>query len=49
MFDAPIAEGANIFIWIACILIGIVAGASIGNIYFLKKKKDKKEESTHAE
>ena len=49
MFDPPIAEGANAFVWIACILIGIVAGASIGNIYFLKKKKGKSEESTHSE
>jgi hypothetical protein len=26
MLSAPIAEGANIFIWIACILGGFVAG-----------------------
>lgn len=49
MLDAPIAEGANIFIWIVCILIGIVAGASIGNIYFLKKKKDDKESASSSE
>lgn len=39
MLTAPIAEGANIFIWIVCILGGFVAGLMAIDSYQQKDKK----------
>jgi len=39
MLTAPIAEGANIFIWIVCILGGFVAGLMVIDNYKPKNKK----------
>jgi hypothetical protein len=44
MLTAPIAEGANIFIWMVCILGGFVTGLIAIDTY---KPKDKK--SDHPE
>jgi hypothetical protein len=44
MLSAPIAEGANIFIWIACILGGFVAGLIAIDNYKPKNKKQEKSE-----
>jgi hypothetical protein len=42
MFDAPISQGADIFIWIVCILAGLVAGVIAIDTYNPEKKKEKK-------
>ncbi len=38
MFNAPIAEGAEIFIWIVCIIGGFVAGLVAIDTYKPKRK-----------
>lgn len=42
MFEAPINEGAEIFIWIVCILGGLVAGVIAVDTYKSEKKKEEK-------
>jgi hypothetical protein len=42
MFEAPIAQGAEIFIWIVCILAGFVAGLIAIDTYKPEKKKEEK-------
>jgi len=44
MLSAPIAEGANLFIWIVCIIGGFVAGLIAIDTYKPKKKKQDKTE-----
>ncbi len=44
MLSAPIAEGANIFIWIFCILGGFVAGLMAIDTYKPKNNKQEKSE-----
>ena len=41
LFDAPIASGANIFIWIVVTLIGFVGALSQHDALFKGKKKKK--------
>jgi len=43
MLTAPIAEGANIFIWMVCILGGFVAGVMAIDIY--KQKNEEQDQS----
>lgn len=40
MFEAPIAQGADIFIWIVCILAGFVAGLIAVDSYKSEQKKE---------
>ncbi len=39
LFDPPIADGANTFLWIVVILIGFVAAISQHDALFKGKKK----------
>jgi|TARA_R110002049_G_scaffold63081_3_gene167865 hypothetical protein len=41
MLDAPIAPGANLFIWIVLIIVGLVHWIIIADTYGKKKKKEK--------
>ena len=43
MLDAPVMEGANLFIWIVCITIAFV-GAIVAVDNLPKKKKENAEE-----
>jgi len=43
LFDAPIASGANTFIWIVVILVGFVAALSQHDALFAGKKKKEEE------
>ncbi len=43
LFDAPIASGANTFIWIVVILIAFVGAVSQHDALFKGRKKDNKE------
>jgi len=46
MLSAPIAEGADIFIWIVCILGGFVTGLMAIDTYRPQnKKQDRSEEN----
>lgn len=45
LFDAPIASGANTFIWIVVILIGFVGAISQHDALFKGKKKKEDAES----
>ncbi len=40
MWDAPIGAGADLFIWIVCILGGFVAGLMAIDTYQSDKKKE---------
>ena len=40
MLTAPIAEGANIFLWVVCIAAGLVAGLIAIDTYIPAKKKE---------
>ena len=42
MFEPPIGDGANTFVWIVCIIIGFVAG--VGFLDFRKVGKKKYED-----
>lgn len=43
LFDAPIASGANTFIWIVVILIAFVGAVSQHDALFKGRKKDNEE------
>ncbi|MHA7099612.1 hypothetical protein BXY85_1728 [Roseivirga pacifica] len=43
LFDPPIASGANTFIWIVVILIGVVGALSQNDALFKGKKKKKEQ------
>lgn len=40
MLDAPISVGADIFIWIVCILAGLIAGIIAIDTYKTENKKE---------
>lgn len=40
LFDAPIADGANTFIWIVVILVGAIGALSQHDALFKGKKKN---------
>jgi hypothetical protein len=42
MTEVPILEGANLFFWIVCVLIGIIAAVSIVDSMFSKKDEEHK-------
>jgi len=44
MFDAPIGEGANLFIWIVVFIIAFVAGLMHVDIFKAFNKKPDQEE-----
>lgn len=45
LFDAPINDGANLFIWIVCILIGFVAALGFAdNLKVSRKEKENQKE-----
>ena len=39
LFDAPIASGANTFLWIVVILVGVIGALSQHDALFKGKKK----------
>lgn len=39
LFDAPIADGANTFLWIVVILVGFIGAISQHDALFKGKKK----------
>ena len=43
IFDPPVGDGANIFIWIVCVLVGVVGALSQHDALFAGKKKKKAE------
>lgn len=47
MGDAPILEGANIFFWIVCFLIGLITAVSLVDSVLNKKDEEHKENKAH--
>lgn len=43
MFNPPIGDGANTFVWIVCIIIGFAAGVGFLDIRKTSKKKHEEE------
>jgi hypothetical protein len=45
LFDAPINDGANLFIWIVCVLIGFAAALGfVDNLKVSRKEKESNKE-----
>lgn len=43
MFEPPIGDGANTFVWIVCIIIGFVASVGFNDVRKTLKKKYEEE------